>query len=83
MATMPPPPASAAAVGDVADSTTPTRRLDRWRLRRPFVEGEDVLLHGQDGLMYFGIVVEVDDDVAQCLVSVHLLVITLHSYFPV
>ena len=34
----------------------------------PFTEGEDILLHDQDGLIYFGIVVEVEQDAAQCLV---------------
>jgi hypothetical protein len=36
--------------------------------RRPFLEGEDILVQGQDGLLYFGIVVEVEPDLAQCLV---------------
>jgi len=36
--------------------------------RRPFTEGEDILVHDQDGLIYFGIVVEVDLDSGQCLV---------------
>lgn len=35
---------------------------------KPFCEGEDILLHDQDGLIYFGIVVEVDQDIGQCLV---------------
>lgn len=34
----------------------------------PFTEGEDILLHDQDGLIYFGIVVEVDHELGQCLV---------------
>ena len=33
------------------DSTTVDRQI--------FVEGEDVLLHGEDGLFYFGTVVQV------------------------
>ena len=37
--------------------------------RKPFSEGEDILVHDQDdGLIYFGIVVEVDHDIGQCLV---------------
>lgn len=32
-------------------------------------EGEEVFVKGEDGLMYFGIVVEVDDFEEQCLVS--------------
>lgn len=45
-----------------------TNREERWA-KRPYQEGEDVLLHGSDGLMYFGIIVEVDYDTCQCLVS--------------
>ena len=36
--------------------------------RALFTEGEDILVHDQDGLIYFGIVVEVDPDIKQCLV---------------
>ena len=34
----------------------------------PFTEGEDILHHDPDGLIYFGIVVEVDHELGQCLV---------------
>ena len=34
----------------------------------PFTEGEDILVHDPDGLIYFGILVEVDHDQGQCLV---------------
>ena len=34
----------------------------------PFTEGEDILVHDPDGLIYFGILVEVDQDQGQCLV---------------
>ena len=34
----------------------------------PFTEGEDILVHDQDGLIYFGVVVEVDHESGQCLV---------------
>ncbi len=36
--------------------------------QRCFQEGEDILVQGQDGLLYFGIVVEVEVDLGQCLV---------------
>lgn len=42
-----------------------------WQHRKPFAEGEDILVHdrdGGDGLIYFGIIVEVDHDAGQCLV---------------
>ncbi len=45
------------------------RVLIRRRRQRPFVEGEDVLLDGDDGKVYLGVVVEVDEVVGQCLVS--------------
>ncbi|TRY72982.1 hypothetical protein TCAL_13306 [Tigriopus californicus] len=45
-----------------------SRLLRNWR-RRPWSEGQDVLLSGpDDGLLYFGIVVETDEDTLQCLV---------------
>eukprot|EP00095_Tigriopus_kingsejongensis_P010712 maker-scaffold179_size282488-snap-gene-1.22 protein:Tk10712 transcript:maker-scaffold179_size282488-snap-gene-1.22-mRNA-1 annotation:"metal-response element-binding transcription factor 2" len=50
----------------LADSSF-ARLLGRWR-RQPLGEGEDVLLKGQDGLLYFGVVVETDADTLQCLV---------------
>ena len=34
----------------------------------PFTEGEDILVHDPDGLIYFGVLVEVDQDQGQCLV---------------
>lgn len=39
------------------------------RVRRRFVEGDEVLHEGHDGLVYLGIVVEVDCDERQCLVG--------------
>ncbi len=49
---------------EMPDSTSQERD---WT-RRPFQEGEDILVQGQDGLLYFGIVVEVEPDLSQCLV---------------
>jgi len=46
------------------DSTSPEKE---W-VKKPFTEGEDILVHDQDGLIYFGIVVEVENDTGQCLV---------------
>ena len=34
----------------------------------PFTEGEDILVHLEDGLIYFGVVVEVEQEQGQCLV---------------
>ena len=34
----------------------------------PFTEGEDILVHVEDGLIYFGVVVEVVEEQGQCLV---------------
>ena len=34
----------------------------------PFTEGEDILVHLEDGLIYLGVVVEVDEEQGQCLV---------------
>jgi len=41
---------------------------DWWQHRKPFAEGEDILVHDSDGLIYFGIIVEVDHELGQCLV---------------
>ena len=49
---------------EMPDSTSQEREWGR----QPFLEGEDILVQGQDGLLYFGIVVEVDHDLGQCLV---------------
>jgi hypothetical protein len=49
---------------EMPDSTSREREWGR----RPFQEGEDILVQGQDGLLYFGIVVEVEVDLGQCLV---------------
>jgi len=43
------------------DSTTVDRQV--------FVEGEDVLSHGDDGLFYFGTVVQVDISCEKCLIQ--------------
>ncbi len=51
-------------VEEMPDSTSQEREWSR----RPFQEGEDILVQGQDGLLYFGIVVEVEADMGQCLV---------------
>ena len=34
----------------------------------PFTEGEDILVHLESGLIYFGVVVEVEQEQGQCLV---------------
>ena len=34
----------------------------------PFTEGEDILVHLEDGLIYLGVVVEVEEEQGQCLV---------------
>lgn len=42
---------------------------DWWQQRKPFAEGEDILVHESgDGLIYFGIIVEVDHESGQFLV---------------
>ena len=53
---------------EMPDSTSQEREWGR----QPFLEGEDILVQGQDGLLYFGIVVEVDHDLGQCLVRSEL-----------
>lgn len=44
-----------------------TSREKEWT-KKPFTEGEDILVDHHDGLIYFGIVVEVDKYAGQCLV---------------
>ena len=56
-----------------SSTTTTTTTLDHpdsthQPYTAPFTEGEDILVHDPDGLIYFGIVVEVDHDIDQCLV---------------
>ena len=56
-----------------SSTTTSTTTLDHpdsthQPYTAPFTEGEDILVHDPDGLIYFGIVVEVDHDSGQCLV---------------
>ena len=54
-------------VGEDAQDPDSTIQEREWG-RKPFTEGEDILVHDQDGLIYFGVVVEVDQDIGQCLV---------------
>lgn len=51
-------------------STTPLAHPDSTHqpYSAPFTEGEDILVHDPDGLIYFGIVVEVEEEQGQCLV---------------
>ena len=51
-------------------STTPLTHPDSTHqpYSAPFTEGEDILVHDPDGLIYFGVLVEVDQDQGQCLV---------------
>ena len=47
----------------------PDSTMSDWWYRKPFAEGEDILVHdNSDGLIYFGVIVEVDHDSGQCLV---------------
>ncbi len=56
-------------VKDEPDDPDPDSTIqERDWSRKLFTEGEDILVHDQDGLIYFGIVVEVDPDIKQCLV---------------
>jgi len=54
--------------GQPEDARPDSTIQERDWARKPFSEGEDILVHDQDGLIYFGIVVEVDQDIGQCLV---------------
>lgn len=61
--------ASVAMTHDPDSTTGCSVRVGKLWRRSPFVEGEDVFVHNvADGLMYFGVIVEVDEDVLQCLV---------------
>ena len=67
---------------DSTMSTTEEEGGCVWWQRKPFAEGEDILVHdgGQDGLIYFGIIVEVDHDMGQCLVRSEFIVLSLAKY---
>ena len=64
------PPSPPASDNVPTTSTTPLAHPDSTHqpYTAPFTEGEDILVHDQDGLIYFGIVVEVEQEQGQCLV---------------
>jgi len=64
---------------EMPDSTSREREWGR----RPFQEDEDILVQGQDGLLYCGVVVEVEVDLGQCLVRCTMLTSFYISFFVV